>query len=110
MCRANKPAADNPDVNHGCPCGEIIKRPSGNGNNVAADKFAALTRAGIAILQAALPLQHRPAVVVVLGQLAEDALKVDLPVAGRAKASGAVDPRLVAAVDAAAPLGGTPRP
>src|SRR5690606_24193714 len=87
------------------PCGEIIKRPSGNRDDMTADKFTALTRAGIAILQAALPLQHRPAVVVVLGQLAENALKVDLSVAGRAEASGAVDPRLVAAVDAAAPAG-----
>lgn len=72
---------------------------------MAADKFTAFTRPGIAILQAALPLQHRPAVVVVLGQLAENALKVDLPVAGRTEATGAVDPRLVTTVDAATPAG-----
>ncbi len=72
---------------------------------MAAYKLAALPRAGITILQAALPLQHRPAVVVVLGQLAEDAPEVDLPVAERPEAPGASDPRLIAAVSAAAPLG-----
>jgi hypothetical protein len=59
---------------------------------MAADKLAAFARAGLAILQAALPLQHRPAVKIVLGQLAENAFEVDLPVAGRAEAPGPLLP------------------
>ena len=69
---------------------------------MAADKFAAFARAGLRLLQAALPLQHRPAVKVVLGQLAENALEINLPIPGRAKAPRPLQPVLIAAVHAAA--------
>jgi hypothetical protein len=52
------------------------------------------------VLQAAFPFQHRPAVIVVLRELGEDAGEIDLPVAERAEAAGAVDPALVAGIDA----------
>ena len=50
----------------------------------------------------ALPLEHGPAVVAVLRELAEDSLEVDLTVARRAETPRPIDPALVAAVDAAA--------
>jgi hypothetical protein len=52
---------------------------------MAADKLAAFARAGLRVLQAALPLQHRPAVKIILGQLAENRFEIDLPVAQRTK-------------------------
>ena len=54
------------------------------------------------MLEAALPLQHGPAAVVVLRELGEDAAEVDLAVAQRAEAAGAFDPVLEAAIDALA--------
>src|SRR5690606_40324001 len=65
----------------------------------------ALARAVLRVLQAALPLQHRPAPEVVLRELREDRLEIDLPVAERAEAAGTVDPVLVAAIHAAARIG-----
>ena len=57
------------------------------------------------MLDAALPLQHRPARIVVLRHLAEDRLEIDLPIAQRAEASCAIDPILVAAIHARPSVG-----
>ena len=66
------------------------------------DERRALGRAVLGMLQRALPFEHRPAVVVVLRQLGEDAAEIDLPVAQRAEAAGPVDPALITRVDALA--------
>ncbi len=71
---------------------------------MAADKLAALARAGLTILQAALPLQHRPAGKIIFGQLTEHPFEVDLSVAGRAETPGPLLPGLVSTVDAIAPV------
>lgn len=72
--------------------GKVIEGPSGNGNDMATNKLAALARAGLGILQAALPLQHRPAVKIIFGQLTEHPFEVDLPVAGRAETASPLLP------------------
>lgn len=84
--------------------GKVIEGSSGNGNDMAADKLAALARAGLTILQAALPLQHRPAGKIIFGQLTEHPFEVDLSVAGRAETPGPLLPGLVSTVDAIAPV------
>src|SRR5471032_245350 len=85
------------------PGGKIIKSPAGNRNNMAADKFTALPRACFTVFQAAFPFQHRPTVKIVLRQLAENTVEINVPIAGRTKASRSVRPVLIAAIDAAAP-------
>src|SRR5204863_5361434 len=54
----------------------------------------ALRRALFAVLEAALPFQHRPAAEIVLRQLGEDRAEFHLAVAQRAETAGAVDPGL----------------
>jgi hypothetical protein len=54
------------------------------------------------MLEAAFPFEHRPAVEAVLRELGENAGEIDLAVAQRAEAPGAVYPALVAGVDALA--------
>ena len=66
----------------------------------SAMKLRAFARAVFRVLEAALPFQHRPAREVVRRHLGEDRREVDLPVAQRAEAPGAVQPRLEAAVHA----------
>jgi hypothetical protein len=51
-------------------------------------------------LEHVLPFEHRPAVVAVLRELGEHAREVHLPVAQGPEAPGAVDPGLVARIDA----------
>ena len=65
---------------------------------MVADEHRALARAVFGVLEAALPLQHRPAAVVITGQLAEDAFEVHLSVAQRTEAPGALQPGLKATV------------
>src|SRR3954468_7944371 len=65
-----------------------------------ADEGRALARAVLCVLQAAFPFEHRPAVEPDRGQPGEDRLEIDLPVAERAEAAGAVDPGLEAGIDA----------
>lgn len=71
---------------------------------MAADKLAAFARADLRVLQAALPLQHRPAVKIILGELAENRFEIDLPIAQRTKTPRPLLPVLIAAVDPAAPV------
>src|ERR1700675_3354735 len=51
--------------------GEVVERAAGGGNQVAVDERRALGRTLFAVLDAAFPFQHRPAVKAVLGQLGE---------------------------------------
>src|SRR5690606_32913840 len=89
----------------GAAAGKVVERVFGHADDVVADEGRALARAVLRVLQAALPLQHRPAPEVVLRELREDRLEIDLPVAERAEAAGTVDPVLVAAIHAAARIG-----
>ncbi len=72
----------------------------GHPDDVVGDERRALARAVLGVLQAALPLQDRPAVVVVGGEPREDADEVDLAVAQRAEPPGALEPGLEARIDA----------
>src|SRR5437867_1808133 len=54
------------------------------------------------VLEAALPLEHCPAGIVVLGQFREDRLEVHLTVARGTEPAGAIDPRLEPAIHALA--------
>ena len=69
------------------------------------DERSAFGRALFGALDAAFPFKHGPAVKIVLRELRENAGEVDLAVARRAKASGAVHPGLIAAVYALASCG-----
>src|SRR5690606_31794264 len=89
----------------GAAAGEIVERVFGDADDVVADEGRAFARAVLRVLQAALPLHDGPAGEVVPGQAGEDRLEVDLAVAQRTEAPGAVDPVLVAAVHAAARVG-----
>src|SRR5690606_21921180 len=82
--------------------GEVVELPVRRADHVRADERRPFPRAVLGMLQAALPLEHRPAFVTVLRELAEYRLEVDLAVAGRAKAPRAVYPGLIAAVDTGA--------
>src|SRR4249920_2505771 len=82
--------------------GEVVERLLGDADDVLANELGALGCTGLGVLQRALPLEHGPAVVVVLGHLREDRAEVDLAVAERAEASGPLQPRLVARVHALA--------
>src|SRR6185312_8636507 len=77
----------------------------GDLDDVLADEGCAFLRALLGVLDAALPFQHGPARVAVLGELAEDRAEVDLAVAQRTEAAGAIDPALVAAIDTGAAVG-----
>src|SRR5438477_10806244 len=83
-----------------CAAGEVVKGLVGDADNVVADKGGAFARAVLGVLQTAFPLQHRPTVEADGSQPREDCLEVDLPVAERAKAAGAIDPGLEARIDA----------
>ena len=70
----------------------------GDADDVVADEGRALACSIFRMLQSAFPLHDRPARIVVLRQLAEDATEVDLAVAQGAKAPGTIDPVLIPAV------------
>src|SRR6202011_3366015 len=81
------------------PAGEIVEGPVGDTNDVVADEGRAFPRAVFRILQAAFPLEHRPAVETDRSHLGEDRLEINLPVAERTEAAGAIDPWLEARID-----------
>ena len=64
------------------------------------DELGALARRDLGMLQAAFPLVDRPAGEIISRELREDRLEIHLPVAERAVAAGALEPSLIAAVDA----------
>src|SRR5882762_11841311 len=82
---------------------EIVERRAGGLNDVPGDERSAFGRALFGALDAAFPFKDGPAVKIILRELREDAGEIDLTVARRAKASGAIDPRLIAAVYALSP-------
>src|SRR6476646_9839344 len=82
--------------------GEVVDGSLGDADDVVADKAGALARAVLCIFQTAFPFQHRPAVEPDGRQPREDRLEVNLSVAERAKAAGAIDPGLEARIDALA--------
>src|SRR5262245_54695733 len=84
--------------------GEVVERALRDLDDVIADEDRTFARTLLGILDAAFPLQHRPALEAVLRELGEDAAEVDLAVAQRAEASRAVDPGLEPAIDAGAPV------
>ncbi|ENN87473.1 hypothetical protein RHSP_28535 [Rhizobium freirei PRF 81] len=51
------------------------------------------------MLQGAFPFDHGPAVEIIGGHLREDSTEIDLAVAERTEAAGALDPALIAAID-----------
>src|SRR5579863_1051371 len=78
--------------------GEIVEHPIGHLDDVARDELRALARRDLRMLEAAFPLVHRPAGEIISGELGKDRLEIDLPVAERAVAAGALEPALVAAI------------
>jgi len=69
-------------------------------DDVVADEGGTFARTLVLMLQAALPFEHGPAVVVVLRELGKDRAEVDVAVARRTKPPRPVDPFLIARVDA----------
>src|SRR5271154_1357515 len=80
--------------------GEVVERLVGHADDVLLDKLGALARAVLGMLQGALPFQHRPGGISVLGELGENAAEIDMAVAERAEAPGAIDPGGIARIDA----------
>src|SRR5947209_16153972 len=74
----------------GRDAGEIVERLVGDADDVFPDEGGAFASPVLGILQAALPFQHRPAVVADTGEPREDPLEVDLAVAERPEATGTI--------------------
>src|SRR4051794_19235290 len=72
--------------------GKVVERVFGHLDDMTGNERRAFRRASFGMLERAFPFQHRPAGIAVLGQFREDAVEVDLPVAQRAEAAGALDP------------------
>ena len=64
------------------------------------DEGRALGGRDFRMFQAILPLVHRPSVEIIFGQLREDLVEIDLPVAKRPIARRALQPRLIAGKEA----------
>src|SRR5437899_9115431 len=86
----------------GAGTGEIVERLFGHADDVVGDELRPFASAVLGVLETALPLQHRPAGIIVLGELGEDRLEVHLAVAQRAEASGPIYPRLESTIHALA--------
>src|SRR6266478_122562 len=84
---------------------KIIETRACSLDDVVGDERRALGRSLLGALDTAFPFEDGPAVEAVLRQFGKDSGEVDLPIAGRAKAASAVDPRLISAVNALAPAG-----
>src|SRR6266571_578627 len=81
---------------------EIVERLLGHTDDVVGDELRAFAGAVLGVLDATLPLEHRPAGIVVLGELREDRLEVHLTIAQGTEPAGAIDPRLESAIRALA--------
>src|SRR5213593_3486955 len=86
----------------GAGAGEIVERLFRHTDDVVGDELRPFAGAVLRVLEAALPLEHRPAGIVVLRQLREDRLEVHLTVAQGTEPAGAIDPRLEPAIHALA--------
>src|SRR6266480_5256505 len=78
----------------GAGAGEVVERLLGDADDVVGDELRSFAGAVFGMLETAFPLQHRPAGIIVLGELGEDRLEVHLAVAQRAEPSGAQRPGL----------------
>ena len=67
---------------------------------MSGDERRAFGGRNFGMLEAILPLVDRPSVEIVLGELREDLVEVDLPVAERTIAGRALQPRLIAGIEA----------
>src|SRR6266545_4128150 len=84
----------------GAGAGEIVERLLGHMDDVVGDELRSFAGAVLRVLDAALPLEHRPAGIVVLRQFREDRLEVHLTVAQGTEPARAIDPRLESAIHA----------
>src|SRR5205823_5031120 len=84
----------------GAAADKIVEGNGGRLDQVPGDERGAFARALLRALHAALPFEHRPAVKAGFGEEREDPAEIDLAVAQRAKAAGALVPGLIAAIDA----------
>src|SRR4030095_13522749 len=73
---------------------EVVEGALRHLDDVVADEDGAFARALLGVLDAAFPLQHRPALEAVLRELGKDAAEINLAVAERAEAACPVDPGL----------------
>ena len=80
--------------------GEIVEGPLGHADDVVFNEASAFARAVFRMFQRAFPLQHRPAVEIILGELGKHRAEIDMPVAQRAETSRPVDPALITAINA----------
>ena len=85
--------------------GKIVERFLRYLDDVFCNEGRALVCTLLGVLQAAFPLEHRPAIVVIGGKLREDRSEIDLSVAQRSEAAGTLDPWLIAGIDARLPSG-----
>src|SRR5438093_7331219 len=74
--------------------GEIVECFFRDADDVVGDELRSFAGAVLGVLETAFPLQHRPAGIIVLGELREDRLEVHLTVAQRAEPSGPQRPGL----------------
>src|SRR6266852_6170496 len=77
---------------------KIVESRACSLDDVPRDERRAFGGALLGALDAAFPLEDRPAVEAVLSQLRENAGEVHLSIAGRPEPAGAIDPRLISAV------------
>src|SRR5213080_1706067 len=82
--------------------GEIVECLFRDADDVVGDELRSFAGAVLGVLETAFPLQHRPAGIIVLGELREDRLEVHLTVAQRTEPSGPLGPRLEPAIHALA--------
>ncbi len=68
--------------------------------DMIANKRRAFAGAIFRMLDAALPFQYRPTVIIILRQLAENALEIDLAITERAETPRPIDPILIATINA----------
>ena len=85
--------------------GEIIEGGGSGLDNMALDEWGAFGCALLGALDAAFPFEDGPSGEIVLSQLGEDCGEIDLAVTKGAEASGAINPGLIATVDALAATG-----
>src|SRR5699024_11936923 len=82
------------------PAGKIIESLFGYPDDMISDEPGSFAGSVFGMFHAAFPFQNSPTVVIILGKLTENSFKVHLPVAQGAKASRAVSPILVSAINA----------
>src|ERR1019366_4204761 len=91
-------------VEVGAGTGKVIERTIGHANDAIANERCTLCCSGLGMLDAAFPLQHCPAGIIVLRQLAEDGFEIYLPISQGAEATGTIDPILITAVHTRPPV------